>query len=291
MGGQCVGSGSDAEHYPRFVMSVRKACLVARRLSTVPPECDSLRSRIPKDSAMLDFEELDYQMTPIGELSLRRRADPRLGGKIIYEVKLGGDYLMSSLFTVGETSLATLGLAAVSGEAIDVVVGGLGLGHTAAAALGISKVRSLIVVEAFGTVIEWHRKHLAPLGAQLVDDPRTRLVCGDFFALSADPSSGFDHDAPARRFDAILLDIDHSPRALLSEESGSFYSPMGLDNVRAHLKPDGVFAMWSDEPPEDRFLSMLGGAFDEVETHVVPFPNPYTNGVSSCTIYVATTRG
>lgn len=237
---------------------------------------------------MLDFEELDYQATPIGELSLRRRADPRLGGKVIYEVKLGGDYLMSSLFTAGETALATLGLAANLGGGLDVLVGGLGLGHTAAAALAHAKVRSLIVIEVFGNVIEWHRNHLVPLGAELSRDARCRLVCGDFFALAANPEAGFDHEIRGRRFDAILLDIDHSPRALLSGENAEFYSAHGMGQVRKHLKRSGVFAMWSDEPPDDPFFSELEKVFDKADAHVVPFPNPYTGQASSCTIYVAT---
>ena len=60
-----------------------------------------------------DFEELDYQVTPLGDISLRRRAEPRLGGTIVYEVKLGDEFLMSSLFTEAEIQLARLGLAAL----------------------------------------------------------------------------------------------------------------------------------------------------------------------------------
>ena len=56
----------------------------------------------------LDFEELDYQETPLGAISLRRRADPRLGGELIYEMKLGDEHLMSSLFTAAEMQLARL---------------------------------------------------------------------------------------------------------------------------------------------------------------------------------------
>ena len=52
-----------------------------------------------------EFEELDYQETPLGEISLRRRAEVRLGGEILYEVKLNEDFLMSSLFTCAETEI------------------------------------------------------------------------------------------------------------------------------------------------------------------------------------------
>jgi spermidine synthase len=93
----------------------------------------------------------------------------------------------------------------------DVVVGGLGLGYTAQAVLENPGVRSLIVVDALAEVIEWHQQGLLPLGKQLTDNPRCRFVNGDFFAMSHS-ADGFDPDAPGRRFDAGLVDIDHSPR-------------------------------------------------------------------------------
>ena len=80
------------------------------------------------------FEELDRQMTPIGEISLRRRLEPTLQIDV-FEVKIGEDGLMSSLITDGEEAVSTLGLAATSNAPLDVVVGGLGLGYTARAAL------------------------------------------------------------------------------------------------------------------------------------------------------------
>ena len=78
------------------------------------------------------FEELDYRPTPIGALSLRRRRELSLGVDV-FEIKLGDEYLMSSLFTASEIALARLGLAELSGADLDVVVGGLGLGYTAKA--------------------------------------------------------------------------------------------------------------------------------------------------------------
>jgi hypothetical protein len=98
------------------------------------------------DNMTFDFQELDYQVTPLGDISLRRRSEPRLGGTIVYEVKLGNEFLMSSLFTEAEIQLARLGLAALddSGDnTLDIVVGGLGLGYTAHAVLELSAVRSL----------------------------------------------------------------------------------------------------------------------------------------------------
>ncbi len=234
----------------------------------------------------LEFEELDHRRTPLGEINLRRRRDPRLDNKTIYEVKLGEEFLMSSLVTAGEVALAERALAAVFGEALDIVVGGLGLGYTARAALSPANVRSVLVIEALGPVIDWHARGLVPLGPELNSDTRCRLICGDFFAL-ATSTEGFDHAEPARRYDAILLDIDHSPRHRLTDGQDDFYGRRSLTRMRAHLRAGGVFAMWSNEPPEDTFRTELGAVFDRVRADIIEFPNPYTGAKNTCTIYLA----
>src|SRR5690606_16834478 len=129
------------------------------------------------------FKELDSRSTPIGVLSLRRRRELALGVDV-FEIKLGEDYLMSSLFTASEIALARLGLAALPGARLDVVVGGLGLGYTAQAVLDDQRVASLIVVEMLEAVIDWHRTGLLPLGPGLTSDPRCRFEQGDFFACA-----------------------------------------------------------------------------------------------------------
>src|SRR5437870_4136725 len=112
-----------------------------------------------------DFEELDFRPTPLGDLTLRRRRIAELGGVEVFEVKLGEAFLMSSLFHEVEVALADLGLAALEGGTFDVVVGGLGLGYTAVAALKHATVHSLLVVDALDAVIDWHQRGLVPLGA------------------------------------------------------------------------------------------------------------------------------
>src|SRR5439155_17677922 len=170
----------------------------AHRPRCAPPVApQSGRQRMSRN-----FEELDFRPTPIGVLTLRRRRHPA-SGLDIYEIKLGDEFLMSSQFTVAEIELARLGLAALSRQNLDVVVGSLGLGFTAQAALENSAVRSLIVVDALAEVIEWHEQGLLPLGKQLTGDPRCRFFNGDFFAM-AHSTEGFDADAPGRRFDAVL---------------------------------------------------------------------------------------
>ncbi|QKW40653.1 spermidine synthase [Actinomadura sp. NAK00032] len=233
------------------------------------------------------FEELDWRPTPMGAVSLRRRRDPALGVDV-YEIKLDDDFLMSSLWTAGEVELARLGLAAAPGQALDVVVGGLGLGYTAGTALDDPRLRSLVVVEALGEVIEWHRAHLVPLGEQLTTDDRCRLEQGDFFALASSPA-GLDPQSPGARFHAILLDIDHSPRHVLDPRHASFYQAEPLGRLAARLHPGGVFALWSNEPPDDGFTAVLGETFHEVAAHVVEFSNPLQGGTSANTVYLART--
>ncbi|CAN5835735.1 hypothetical protein BH20ACT6_BH20ACT6_17470 [soil metagenome] len=231
------------------------------------------------------FEELAWSETPMGVISLRRRLEPTLEVEV-YEAKLGDEFLMSSLFTVAEIELARLGLAAAAGSDLDVVVGGLGLGYTAQAVLADPRVGSLTVVEASGEVIGWYERGLLPDVAGLTADPRTRLVHGDFFAL-AGADGGFDAAAPSRRFHAVLVDIDHTPRHVLHRSHAAFYTPAGLRRLTRHLHPGGVFALWSDDPPDDDFSAALAEVFARTAAHVVTFPNPLTGGQSANTVYVA----
>jgi len=230
------------------------------------------------------FEELAWRETPIGTISLRRRWDP-VAKTDVHEVKLDDEFLMSSLFTVAEAELARTGLAAAPDEELAVVVGGLGLGHTAATALEDSRVRSLLVVEALDAVIDWHRQHLVPLGPELTADARTHLVHGDFFEMVRS-GTGFDPEAVGRRCHAVLLDIDHSPRHVLDSSHEPFYTAEGLQRIADRLHPGGVFALWSNDPPDEDFRAVLDEVFASAQAHVVPFANPY-GGESSNTVYVA----
>jgi spermidine synthase len=230
------------------------------------------------------FEELDFRPTAMGVLSLRRRRQLS-SGIDVYEIKLGDEFLMSSLFTVAEIALARLGLAALQRTDLDVVVGGLGLGYTAQAVLEDSRVRSLVVVDALAEVIEWHERGLLPLGEQLTADARCRFVNGDFFAMSAS-TAGLDPHTPNRRFDAVLVDIDHSPTSLLHPRHAALYMPEGLRRLAEHLHPGGVFALWSNDPPDENFKAVLASAFAISDAHVVTFDNPIQNRDASNTIYI-----
>ena len=91
------------------------------------------------------------------------------------------------------------------------------------------------------------------------------------------PMTGFDPDRPARRFHAILVDIDHSPEFLLDPGNAAFYQPEGLSKVAAHLRPGGVFGLWSNDEPDEAFTARLGGVFAEARAEPVTFHNPLQN--------------
>jgi spermidine synthase len=127
---------------------------------------------------------------------------------------------------------------------------------------------------------------LLPIGKELTGNPRCRLVHGDFFAMSSS-AEGFDKGTPGRQFDAVLVDIDHSPRKLLHPRHATLYEPEGLARLAGHLNPGGVFALWSNDPPDDAFERVLAGAFATQASHVVTFDNLRGDHDVSNTVYVA----
>jgi spermidine synthase len=143
-----------------------------------------------------------------------------------------------------------------------------------------TRVTSVDVVDALAPVIEWHEAGLVPLGESLGQEPRCHLRLGDFFGWFDTPR------APEDRYDVVLLDIDHSPRALLHPEHARFYAEPGLQRLREGIAVGGVFAMWSDEGPDAAFIALLEAVFVEVRAEVVAFDNPLTGSASTCTIYV-----
>ncbi len=230
------------------------------------------------------FEELDYSMSPLGELILRRREVLSLDRAEVFEVKLDGEFLMSSLVNDAEIALADYALPLVAQDKMDVMVGGLGLGYTAQAALKNRNVESVIVVEYLQRVISWHQRELVPLGKSLTQDARCQFVHDDFFAVVGSPSTNGEQPSPAcpkstdditaKLFHAILLDIDHSPQCLLRAGHAEFYTSQGLKRLTDHIHPGGVFALWSADAPEESLMASLRSAFSSVQVLESNFYNP-----------------
>lgn len=234
----------------------------------------------------LNFEELDYQQTHMGELSLRRRKDLVLN-KDIYEVKLNDEFLMSSFFTRAEEELARVCLSELQGENLAVLIGGLGLGYTAQTALEFSTVSHVSVIEVLSEVIGWHQQGMVPLGKQLCADKRCHFIHDSFFRFIKTNDEETHTETPVQLFHAILLDIDHSPSQYLNSEHEAFYQQSELQNLTSHLHSDGIFGMWSNDLPDEDFVTLLKTVFDSVEAKIISFQNPYQDKESTATIYVA----
>jgi spermidine synthase len=144
-----------------------------------------------------------------------------------------------------------------------------------------------MVIEVMEPVIDWHRRGLVPLGKELVADSRCTLVHADFFEVASSSGSGFDRAAPTRLVHAVLLDIDHSPSHWLNPGNSAFYTAQGLRNLADKLYPGGIFGLWSNDPPDKEFTRLLDTIFQSSESHIVSFPNPYSSGESSNTVYLA----
>ena len=237
------------------------------------------------------YQELDRRTTVIGELVLRRRSVPGLPeGEQVFEIKRDDELLMSSFINESEIALAQMAIPHVGDGIFDVLVGGLGLGYTAWAALGYERVRSVWVVELVPEVIEWHRRGLLPLGTELADDPRCRLLQGDFFVFATDPSVR-DLVHPKAGYGAILVDIDHAPDALLRPEHRSWYAHEALTRTAALLQPGGVLALWSCGVAQRAFEGALRTVFPSVHTEEVTIYNPLADEEQTDTIYLAKRAG
>ena len=229
------------------------------------------------------FEELDFRPTPLGALILRRRLELKTGERV-YEIKLGEEFLMSSMFTASEIALANLGIKHLNATNPDIVVGGLGLGYTARAVLQHDHVNSLTVVDTLAEIIDWHETGLLPLGPELTSDKRCNLRHDDFFALALS-QQGF-----GKKLDAILVDIDHSPDFFLNATNAEFYKPQSLAKMAAHLNPGGIFGLWSDDKPDTQFVEILESVFDKAWAEPVTFYNPLQNRNFTQSVYLARTK-
>lgn len=211
-----------------------------------------------------NLEILAHEDTPLGVLCLRRRRLLSSPGESVTEITLDHEFLMSSRHTASEEALAGIALGLHSGRDLNVLIGGLGLGYTARAALGCERVASVEAVELLPQVIDWLEAGLVPLSAVLRADPRFRAVQGDAYARLAAP--------PAEPFDLVLIDVDHSPDERLGKADNAFYTEDGLRRARRHLAPGGVLGVWS-YAESSAFSQALERVFEEVHVEPVTYFN------------------
>ena len=224
------------------------------------------------------FEVLDLQDTALGELCLRRRELVSRPGIVITEVTLDQGFLMSSYHTESERRLAEFALEMHPGEGLSILVGGLGLGYTAQAALASPRAARVEVVELLDPVIAWLDKGWLPTGEALAADSRLEVVQGDVYARLLGP--------PEEAADIILIDVDHAPDEPLDDSSAAFYTAEGLRAVARHLRPGGVLAVWSTDPNPD-FEATLRSVFGPIEVEVVRWWNDLIDVDKEDTLFAA----
>lgn len=229
----------------------------------------------------MDIEVVACEPSPIGLICLRRRRARSRPDVIATEITLDHQFLMSSVATDSERALATRALELHGGARLDVLVGGLGLGYTARAALASERVARVEVVELLPQVISWLDRDLIPIARELKADARLVVTQGDVYRRLA--------SEPERRADAILVDVDTSPERRLGDASEPFYTDEGLARCRRHLAPGGVLAVWSyaDSPELEDGLSRV---FDDVRVEPITFDNAVTDEEETNWLFFARAR-
>jgi spermidine synthase len=204
-------------------------------------------------------EDLGRASGAHGEVLLRRRTTA--DGEAHLELVVDGVFAMDDVDTSTERRLAAEALRRCAGDALRVLVGGLGLGWTAAAALADPRVAAVDVVELQPALVGWAARGLLPSLAGL-SDRRLRLRVGDVAdALRSGPDG----------WDAVLLDVDNGPGFLVHRSNAALYRRSGLATALAALRPGGVLAIWSSGPAPE-LLAALAGLAGSADAEQVLLP-------------------
>lgn len=173
-----------------------------------------------------------------------------------FTISLGGNELMSSRMSGSEEALAEMSCDRLDGAAAHLLIGGYGMGFTLRAALArLGPDARITVAELVPEIIDWARGPMADLAGGCLDDPRVELLLADVSGVIG---------GSARRYDAILLDVDNGPDGLTRESNDRIYSMAGLARARVALRSGGLLAIWSAHP-DARFARRLRDAGFAVE--------------------------
>jgi spermidine synthase len=206
---------------------------------------------------MIPWEYLESAPVPDGrgEVALYRRGEE-------YSIRLAGRELMNSRVHGSEEALAELAIARIAGRPrLRLLIGGLGMGYTLAAALRrLAPEDCVVVAELVPAVVTWNRGVLAELAGRPLADPRVRVREGDVALCLREEPAGYD---------AVLLDVDNGPEALARTGNDWLYARPGLAAAFLALRPGGILAVWA-AVPNDGFSRRLRDAGFTVEERQVP---------------------
>jgi spermidine synthase len=189
-----------------------------------------------------------------GDMTLHQRGDE-------FVIRVDGHELMNSRLHGSEEAMATMTCSSFAADARPrVLVGGLGMGFTTAAACAVLPANAHIdVAEWMPAVVRWNRGPLGACAGRPLEDPRVQVHEADVRALL---------ERPSQPYDVVLLDVDNGPAGLTQVGNGWLYSSAGLAVIRRALTPSGVLSVWSAAPDAayDRRLKAAGW---NASTHTV----------------------
>lgn len=185
----------------------------------------------------------------------------RRGGE--FSIRVDEDELMNSQVHGSEDALAEIACGRVSDRPQPrVLIGGLGMGYTLAAALrGLGPAGRVVVAELVPAVVAWNRGPLAALAGRPLADSRVTVREVDVRKVIQTDKSGFD---------AIMLDVDNGPEGLTRQENNWLYGLDGLSAAFAALRSGGVLAVWSagPDPAFTQRLHKVGFMVEEVRVRL-----------------------
>ena len=177
-----------------------------------------------------------------------------------FEIRFNLHELMSSRNAVSETALAKIACARVDRRSARVLIGGLGMGYTLRAVLDeVGREAAVIVAELVPEVVEWNRGPLSDLAARPLDDPRATVRVGDVADVM--------RTSPAA-FDAILMDVDNGPDAVMVAANRFLYSAGGVRLILRALRPGGVLAVWAADRSAGFERVLDGFAHERMEVNL-----------------------
>lgn len=218
---------------------------------------------------MDDWQTLDHEAVP-GDKDSVLYLMTRNGE---YTIHVSGRELMSDSQHGSEDAL--------SDEACDrldrlhdarILVGGLGMGFTMAAALRrVGSEGQITVAELIPAVVRWNRETTGTAAGFPLNDTRSQVYIGDVVDLVDDPPEPWS---------AILLDVDNGPRALTRPYNRWLYHRAGLQRAMAALIPGGILGVWSahNDPSFTKRLTEAGFETEVIIHHEPGRPTPDDSG-------------
>lgn len=178
-----------------------------------------------------------------------------------FSIRVGNQELMNSRIYGSEEALAELACSRIAARpGARVLIGGLGMGYTLAAALRVLNADAEVVVaELVPSVVAWNREYLGHLAGEPLNDRRVMIREVDVAQVLR---------KEVRAFDAILLDVDNGPEGLTRKENDWLYEVNGLNAAYAALRPGGLLAVWSAGYEQTFTPRLLKVGFDAEEKRV-----------------------